>query len=197
MKPTDILASAVVVTAVFSLSAPVKAQQVLTGDTRLACEAVMCLAAGKRPDECNPSLQKYFSINHRKFSDTLRARGDFLKLCPASNQTPQMQSLVSAIVNGAGRCDSGSLNATLRTYTGDSRTSSYQVTIGNAMPDYCASYVGNELTRLDEVTPKYVGTPARGGLWVKPADYDVAMVAYNKRVAAEDVAAKNGFGGRN
>ena len=56
-----------------------------TGDTRLACEAVLCLASGTRPSECAPSLNRYFSISARKLKDTIKKRANFLKLCPASN----------------------------------------------------------------------------------------------------------------
>lgn len=81
----------------------------------MACEAVLCLSSGTRPSECAPSLSHYFSI-HKKV-DTIRARFDFfLNLCPVSNQTPEMNSLISAISNGAGRCDAASLNTTLRTW---------------------------------------------------------------------------------
>ena len=71
--------------ATLGAAAPSQAQQVLTGDTRFACEAMLCLASGQRPDECTPSLQRYFSIKFRKFNDTQRARSSFLNLCPASN----------------------------------------------------------------------------------------------------------------
>ena len=30
----------------------------LTGDTKLACESILCLSSGQRPDECNDSIQK-------------------------------------------------------------------------------------------------------------------------------------------
>ena len=50
------------------------AQDVLTGDTRLACEAILCLSSGTRPSECTPSLSRYFNITKRKLSDTIRAR---------------------------------------------------------------------------------------------------------------------------
>ena len=79
------------------------AQDVLTGDTRLACEAILCLASGTRPSECAPSLRKYFSITARKMSDTIKKRKNFLDLCPVSNQTPEMSALVSAMSRGAGR----------------------------------------------------------------------------------------------
>ena len=71
--------------ATLGAAAPSQAQQVLTGDTRFACEAMLCLLSGQRPDECTPSLQRYFSIRLRRFNDTQRARSSFLNLCPASN----------------------------------------------------------------------------------------------------------------
>lgn len=71
--------------ATLGATVPSQAQQVLTGDTRFACEALLCLASGQRPDECTPSLQRYFSIKLRKFNDTQGARSSFLNLCPASN----------------------------------------------------------------------------------------------------------------
>ena len=54
----------------------------LTGDTKLSCEAILCLSSGTRPSECNPSLNRYFSINAKKWSDTVKKRKNFLKLCP-------------------------------------------------------------------------------------------------------------------
>src|SRR5437868_4939218 len=60
------------------------AGEMFTGDVKLACEAVLCLATGQRPDECTPSITRYFSINMKKFSDTLKARRNFLSLCPSA-----------------------------------------------------------------------------------------------------------------
>lgn len=116
----------------------------LTGDTRLACEAILCLSSGTRPSECTPSLSRYFNITKRKLSDTIRARLNFLQLCPVASQTPEMQSLVSAISRGAGRCDAQSLNSTLVMWTGgydDGRTY-----ISNQLPDYCGAYTGHAYT---------------------------------------------------
>ena len=79
------------------------AQEVLTGDTRLACEATLCLAASTRPSECAPSLSRYFSIHKRKWSDTVRARASFLSLCPLSDQTPEMRSLDAGLLRGLHR----------------------------------------------------------------------------------------------
>lgn len=41
----------------------VLADDVLTGDTKLACEAILCLSSETRPAECGPSLAKYFAIH--------------------------------------------------------------------------------------------------------------------------------------
>lgn len=75
---------------------------VLTGDMRLACEAILCLSSGDRPSECAPSIQRYFSIQHKKWKDTLNARRDFLNLCPSSKEQG-MNRLINTLVNGAGR----------------------------------------------------------------------------------------------
>jgi len=162
--------------------------QVLTGDTRSACEAVLCLASGQRPSECTPPLQRYFSIVRKKASDTLRARSDFLSLCPSSNQTPQMQALVSAQVNGAGQCDAQTLNSSLRASTGGDPDIQY---IRNQMPEYCTAYYGHAYTDFRGKQPAYVGLPSRGGYWVEPPEYNAALAQYNARVKAENEAIKN------
>nr|WP_246765572.1 TrbM/KikA/MpfK family conjugal transfer protein [Aminobacter sp. SR38] len=145
----------------------------------------MCLSSGTRPSECTPSLSRYFNITKRKLSDTIRARLNFLQLCPVASQTPEMQSLVSAISRGAGRCDAQSLNSTLVMWTGgydDGRTY-----ISNQLPDYCGAYTGHAYTDFaSSGTPRYVGTPERGGYWVEARDYDRALAEYNERIRRED-----------
>ena len=113
-----LFALAALVAALGSTAGTASAQDVLTGDTRLACEAILCLSSGTRPSECTPSLSRYFNITKRKLSDTIRARLNFLQLCPVASQTPEMQSLVSAISRGAGRCDAQSLNSTVVMWPG-------------------------------------------------------------------------------
>lgn len=169
--------------AAFSFSTPVCAQEVLTGDTRLACEALLCLASGTRPAACAPSINKFFSISYKKFTDTLKGRINFLNLCPVSNQSSEMSSLVSAMVNGAGRCDAQSLNATLITRSGNEDGDYY---VSNQLPNYCAAYTGHQYTDLGDVAPKYVGTPERGGHWVEGKDYAGAVAYYNAWIAQED-----------
>lgn len=81
----------------------------LTGITKLACEAILCLSSGTRPSECSPSLSHYFSINFKKIGDTIKERRNFLNLCPAV-ENDKMAALTNAISLGAGRCDADSLN---------------------------------------------------------------------------------------
>jgi len=176
--PKQAIGSAVLALAAVGVCVPLGAQEVLTGDTRLACEAVLCLASGTRPAECAPSLAKYFSISYRKFADTIRGRLNFLNLCPAGRQTPQMQSFVTALANGAGRCDAASLNAELLIWTGVDTGTVY---ISDQLPDYCSAYIANKYSNLGGLTPKYVGVPERGGYWVAARDYDAALAAYNAR----------------
>ena len=65
---------------------PATQPDLLTGDTKLACEAILCLSSGTRPSECNPSLQRYFGIHHKKPHKTIQARENFLNLCPTSGE---------------------------------------------------------------------------------------------------------------
>lgn len=52
------------------------------GDTRLACEAILCLSTGNPPSECKSSLRKFYSISAKKMVDTIKKRKNFLNLCP-------------------------------------------------------------------------------------------------------------------
>jgi hypothetical protein len=73
-----------------------KAQDVLTGDKKLACEAILCLAAvGQRPGECSASIAKYFRITASKPSKLKAKRKDFLNLCPTGDA-----NLVNSLVSG-------------------------------------------------------------------------------------------------
>lgn len=173
------------------LCANVQAQDILTGDTRLACEAVLCLSSGVRPGECQPALNKYFSIWDKKPHKMIQKRIDFLNLCPAANEKG-MPELISAIGNGAGRCDADYLNThnkrTYRervcTYTGigrfeDNATCEVvtRTVISNTLPKYCGIYQNHEWTY--QVGVKYVGTPESGGKWAEAKDYDRALQEYN------------------
>lgn len=151
----------------------------LSGDTRLACEAVLCLSSGHRPSECSPSLNRYFGIHHKKWKNTVKARRNFLRLCPSATADSQMESLVEVIVNGAGRCNASELNRSHWTYMPkricrdiyDSErgyyTYCYNVetrVVNPQLPSYCTNYNAHGYTY--EVGVHYVGDPLEGGHWV-------------------------------
>ncbi len=93
---------------------------ILTGDIRLACEAILCLSSGARPGECKPSLARYFGISYKRFSDTIKGRFNFLNLCPIVSLDSKMNTLAHAISRGAGRCDAEYLNANTITWVNKS-----------------------------------------------------------------------------
>lgn len=162
------------------------AEEILTGDSRLACEVILCLSSAVQPVACSPSLTRYFGITA---DDVFDARWNFLNLCPAVSSIPELQGLASAIVNGAGRCDATSLNASRLSvgYTEDNLAP-----ISDVMPAYCMAYINHPMTDLADVKPVYVGIPQRGGYWVTPDQYESALTAYNERIAREDLEAQQG-----
>ena len=125
--------------------------QELGGDEGLACQAILCLSSATRPGECAKSLARYFSINLSKPWKTIEARINFLKMCPSSTDTPQMNNLVEAIGNGAGRCDAATLNQVNRRWIGDG-----EYEISDVMPSYCDAYFNHEYTDISGLKPHYV-----------------------------------------
>lgn len=160
------------------------AQEVLEGDARLACEAVLCLSTGSPPAECGPALRHYFGITHRRLSQTIRKRSNFLRLCPAS-QTPPMSSLVTAQAQAAGRCDAASLNASQSRPTG---LAPDDFVVSNRMPAYCEAYLAHAYSDWAQALPRYVGVPERGGYWVAAKDHARAQRAWQALKVAEDAA---------
>ena len=146
------------------------AHEALQGDEKLACEALLCLSTSTRPAECAPSLRRYFSISHKKFSDTLRGRMNFLNLCPVV--TANMTAYKSAVINGSGRCDAASINQSNYISNGDGTG-----IVSSNMPEYCQTYYGAQY--MQSTPPVYVGSPSEGGYWVDAHDYDTALNAYN------------------
>lgn len=166
------------------------AGDVLTGDTRLACEAILCLSSGVRPGECTPSLDRYFGIHHKRWSDTVRSRINFLNLCPAGS-AQGMDSRIKSIAHGAGRCDAEYLNTHHYKYRTETHqhcgkencwTAFRQVKVGisDELPKYCGSYNNHEWSYRLEL--KYIGTPELGGKWVEPADYEREKAAYVQKI---------------
>lgn len=78
-----------------------------TGDTKLACEALLCLSTPKRPTECIPSIKKFFSFKARKFYKVVEMRKNFLNLCPAGNELEEQKNSLARLT---GNCDIDELN---------------------------------------------------------------------------------------
>jgi hypothetical protein len=200
MKLTIALAAAAafVSSAASAQGAGLEQFKFFTGDTRLSCEAIMCLAssAGRGEAACQPSLRRYFSINHRRLRDTVRARRNFLDICPTGNENMAgMDKLKAALSAGAGQCDAAALNSVLATAY-DYWSGSANVQISNVMPSYCSALYGDPNTDFQKtgLMPRYVGVPERGGLWAEPQDYERLLAEYTARVAAEDAErARNGW----
>lgn len=88
--------------------------ELFTGDKKLACEALLCLSSPHRPAECRPAIRRLYSIKKYKhgsfsFSRTIKARKDFLKLCPSDGDT-NIDHLASMISKTMNQCDADSLN---------------------------------------------------------------------------------------
>ena len=74
-------ASVLMLSAQIAMTSNVQAQ-ILTGDARLACEALVCLSAvGSPPRECRKALAKYEAMKAQLWFNPL-AVYNFLKGCP-------------------------------------------------------------------------------------------------------------------
>jgi len=189
----------------FALTTPAFAQtlntseDLLTGDSRLACEAILCLSTSQRPNECSPALKRYFSIKKYKkrildWKATVNARRDFLAICPTGNE-PGMPERLDAIARGAGKCDPDYLNSVFagtayqwrhrRRYPSAFATDDkdrYEVhkiktVTQNKLPAYCTIYNDHEWTY--KLSVKYVGEPVKGGYWVQAEDYSAEQAKWS------------------
>lgn len=64
--------------------------QSLTGDTKLSCEALLCLPSPTHPAECRKAIRKYFSIWATKPHKRIAKRKAFLKLCPTGGSADKL-----------------------------------------------------------------------------------------------------------
>ena len=90
----------------------------LQGDEKLSCEAILCLSTSARPSECSESISRYFSISLKKWSDTIKARRNFLNICPvgaAANEDKNFVSLRDDVISNLNiPCTIESLNLPIR-----------------------------------------------------------------------------------
>lgn len=141
----------------------------LNDDEKDACSALLCLAgsASQRGSDCNPPLDRYYSIKKKKLSDTLDARRSFLRICPKSDTDPTLSLMVRLFSEGAGRCDAAELNRNeIWEGTGGDAGATW-LGISDKMPDYCSAMYNifaPDYYRTD--MPIYVGTMGVDGHWV-------------------------------
>lgn len=127
---------------------------VLEGDTRLACEAIMCLASANPPHECRPSIRRLFDI--RRHRDRVR----FLQGCPQTEGDANMESLAQLTAAAWPTCTSDWLNRNHVYYQGDNGPF-----VHDRLPVACARHSAHPYTEA-RAMPRYVGEPEAGGRWV-------------------------------
>ena len=150
------------------LSSSLFSSSELTGTTKLSCEAILCLSSSTRPSECSPSLSKYFSINHKKWSDTVKARGDFLKLCPVGSGAEKDREFTklrdNILVNLKSGCDLDELNVVSTKYEevysneNGVNTNIFYNQISPSLTKSCKSLMGSSYT---DIRPIYTCDPAK------------------------------------
>jgi hypothetical protein len=127
------------------------AADTLTGDTKLSCEAILCLSSGDRPAECNESINRYFSIHKKKWKDTVRARRNFLQLCPTGGDTDAtfVNLRDNVLANLSDPCAAENLNSNIdrKNVAG---ISMYRVS--PKVSSACQSLIRNEYTNIN---PRY------------------------------------------
>ncbi|ENU8444917.1 TrbM/KikA/MpfK family conjugal transfer protein [Campylobacter coli] len=135
------------------------ADDILTGDTKLACEAILCLSSGTRPAECGPSLARYFAIHFKKPWKTIDARRAFLNLCPIQNDANiedlVLNNLVDDVlpVSDPRQCTPNYLNTQVETKRSYSTFGIMSYRINPNMPNFCHALINHAYT--DYKTPKY------------------------------------------
>lgn len=143
----------------------------LEGDQKTACEVLMCLSTGNRPDECDEPLKDYQKIRPER-------RAGFLHKCPKEGgggaggqqqtseqreqEDQQFDSFTDAAVESADTCDATTLNATLLMSNPDGSTY-----VSNQMPQHCTSYASHAYSTYE--LPVYVGVQGVDGHWEQPA----------------------------
>lgn len=159
--------------------------QYLTGDTRLACEAILCLSSAYRPSECSPSLNRYFSIDDKKARKKIRKRKNFLNKCPAGDTANAnlWVSLIDSISESAEICTADGLNQYTASTAYDTAGAIRYTYRSNQLPSFCTRYWDHEWTYFEKRhLPVYIGSPELRGFWSEPADQAKAQDRFDRWV---------------
>jgi hypothetical protein len=139
----------------FDPVAAMEEARTLSGDARLACEALLCLASTNRPEECRPSIRRLFSIWRPR--DRIR----FLRGCPSTGNNQEMDQFARVTADAWPTCTAAWLNVNHVYYQGDDGPY-----IHDTLPRACGAYNRHAWT-MPQVMPRYVGQPQEGGRWVE------------------------------
>lgn len=129
------------------------AAALLTGSTRLSCEALLCLSSATRPGACAAALSRYFAIKKVTWPATFAARLKFLGKCPTGDA-----GLARVVAQGAGRCDGDNLVNFLNSRSARFRYARNETPdprrVWRAMPAYCIAYFNHPRTGAFDL-PEY------------------------------------------
>jgi hypothetical protein len=163
-------------------------ENLLSGDAKWSCEALICLTSLKipSPQECVEPLWRFFFKNFLGIkwlpivSRTESGKIDFLLKCPMGMLTSTMTSFIKAAARGAGKCDAENLNKDLAVWENGNL-----VAIRNWLPEYCTTYINHEyVDRAEYLAPRYIGEYGCKGFWADGANYEQAVSAYNTKRAS-------------
>jgi hypothetical protein len=189
MQRKNLIASAALAVAAFgAIPATASAQEILTGDTRLACEAILCLASW-HPARANARRRfaSYFSITYAQaVGHDPEAASQLPRTC-----VPVVEPDAGNVRAGVGHVATAlavampqSLNANAAVFV-DRATTMARRTSATRCPDYCAAYTDARLHRLQRAPSRAMsGRQSGAGIGSKRADYDRALAEYNERIKA-------------
>lgn len=137
----------------------------LTGDSKTACEVILCLAASAgHPAECSSPLAKYFALQATPHKSLGEVRSSFLAKCPdGSSNDKNYSSLKSTLKSQNFECTAEEFNL-------DKHKDSYSIegVVYRTMaeiPDFCKKLADEQYSDLK--LPKYTCDKK----WYSPSDW--------------------------
>ncbi len=161
------------------------ASDVLTGDKRLACEAILCLSSASKPSECNSAIRKYFSIKARKWHKTIAKRRSFLQLCPVeSDDSAFLKLRDNVLLNIKYDCTPEHLNKQNIDYQrSDDGVFRYRtMRISPSLPKFCQDLINHSYTGYHTRPLKYTCS----GTFYSTIDFNRGY--HLKRIGANEYA---------
>ncbi|WP_392563294.1 TrbM/KikA/MpfK family conjugal transfer protein [Orbus wheelerorum] len=144
----------------------------LTGDTALACEAILCLSSSTRPTECAKSIAKYFGLRDPKsFAKTLNIRKSFLNLCPTSDDgeiDQILENFKDEVILLKTDCNAEAFNQMIDSYTQTGGKDGIPITyyrVAADIPEVCERLSKHSYTDIKLPTYRCSGEYYREDIW--------------------------------